>query len=314
MRVLPALLIVCLSLATAQYFSSAFTSPLFMWSNTKFFVGKNVQVNEMVSTEDVLGSIKGVSSPMGKYFSQERALPEVIVIFVEPELRTEQFPLLANSYASQPNGGAFSKLKGTLESYASSSVVVSYSHSSFGQTIGSTIASLSSQGMKVTVAKKTGSSILSELDGRTDVNHVTLEQLTELASSNWEILSNGVPDLIVVGFDSPVVRPGNVELVSASYNADDTYMNSFLHSIGRSTYVALFTAEKSATESVKQARAYLSLEQLGASNGDSIFPPEVIEALIVMLPFLLILYIGVSCTSSVQSVLKFDAELDVRRK
>jgi len=283
-----------------------------MWSNTKYFIGQNVQVNEMVATEDVLRSIRGETSPVGKYFSEGKILPEVIVIFVEPELRTEQFPLLANAYAAQPNGGAFSKLKGALESYAASSIVIPYSHSASGRTLGALVSSLSAQvsGLNVIVAKNTDSHVLSELDGRT----VTLEELSQLASSKWDILSNGVPDLIVVGFESPAVHPENLELALASYTVDDAYMNSFLHSLGKTNYVAMFTAEKTDIESVREARAMLTSVQLGDTDDTSIFPPEVIEALIVMIPFLLILYIGISCTSSLQSNLKYDAELDLRKK
>jgi hypothetical protein len=279
-----------------------------MWSNSRFFVGQNVEVNELVSTEDVVRGLKGQASPMSRYFLEGRALPELIVVFVEPELRTEQFPLLANSYAAQPNGGAFSKLKGTLESYAASSVVIPYSHSAFGQSVASMAAGF---GGNVIVAKNEGSSALSELEGH---KTITLQRLLELGSSkNWEVLSNGVPDVVIVGFESPVVHPENVEVVSASYSNDDAFMNMFLHSLGTKSYVALFTSDKAVTESAKKARAELSMEQLGASSDDSIFPPEVIEALIVMIPFLLILYIGVSCTSGVQSVLKFDAEMEKKK-
>jgi len=317
MRSLYIVVALSLSLATAQFFSAAFTSPLFLWSNANYFVGQNVHINELVSAEEVFRSVKGDSSSFGKYLKQGSQLPEVIVVFVEPELRTEQFPMLADAYALHPNGGAFSKLKGTLESYASSSVVIPYSHSTSSRSTSSIVASLIASlpsGASVTIAKNAGSSVLSDLNGVDRATYVTLEQLKDIATNNWKILSNGVPDLVIVGFESPAVHPENLEVVSKSYAADDAYMNTLLLSLG-GNYVAVFTADKPVAEHVKQSRAIRSLEQLAAvSSDDSIFPKEVIEALIVMIPFLFILSIGICCTFGVQSNLKFDAELDNKKK
>lgn len=45
-----------------------------------------------------------------------------------------------------------------------------------------------------------------------------------------------------------------------------------------------------------------------APGDDDYFPQPIVEALIVMVPFLFILSIGIYCTCGVQSELKFDAE------
>jgi len=74
---------------------------------------------------------------LAKYFNND-AKPEILIIFVEPELRSEQIPILAHSYKTQPNGGAFSNLKRLVET-SRSSLVVPYV-SSEGFSIASSIA------------------------------------------------------------------------------------------------------------------------------------------------------------------------------
>jgi len=243
---------------------------------------------------------------------KKKAQVEVIFVFVEPELRTEQFPMLADSHAIHPNGGAFSKLKGTLESYATSSLVVTYTHPSGNfKKIGTSIvdelvANLASDAT-ITIARDSDSDLFNELSYRKNAAHLSLNQLKYIANKEWSILSDGKTDLVIVCFDSPAVHPDNVDQVASSYAADDAFMYSLLHSLGNS-YLAIFTSDKTATESAKQIRATMMVRQLSDSTTDSIYPPEVIEAQIVLIPFLIILFTGIYCTFGVQSDLKFDAE------
>lgn len=52
-------------------------------------------------------------------------------------------------------------------------------------------------------------------------------------------------------------------------------------------------------------------DQLGAD--EVLFPPHVIEGLVVMVPFLIILAIGITCLFNLQSGLKFEAERAVKK-
>jgi len=304
------LLTACFCLMTAQAFAPAFTSPVFMWSNTQYFTGQNVVVNELMSTEDVVSSLGGGESPLKIQLKEGRQQPEIVFVFVEPELRTEQFPMLADAYSVHPSGGAFSKLKGTIESYARSSLVVPFTHVGNSKSIGSSIATdmitnLPQGGNVIVVNSETAFS------GRTGIQRLTLEGLKVLLSTkDCSLLSNGVTDVVIVYFSSPAVHPNNVDQVSSSYANDDAYMHSILDSMTAS-YLAIFTADKPASESIKQARASLSVQQLAPQ---SIYPGDVLEAQIVMIPFLFILLVGLCCTSSVQSDLKFDAEKKVWKK
>jgi len=289
-----------------------FTSPLFMWSNTEYFVGQNLYVNGYISSDEVAHSLTKQESQISKYLNQKRPEHEVIFVFVEPELRTEQFPMLANSYSEHPNGGAFGKLKGTLESYATSSISLPYVHVGVSKTIASSIISELIKnlptGGKVILAKDSDSTIL-EIESQ-NIERMSLAQLKNIATDT-NLLSNGVTDIVVVCFDSPIIHTDNIEKVSSDYAADDVYINTILHSLGTS-YLAIFTAEKPATETVKQARATMMVRQL--TDSGSIYPSAVVEAQIVMIPFLIILFTGICCTFGLQSELKYDAERKTYKK
>jgi len=288
-----------------------FTSPLFMWSNTEYFVGRNVHVDGYLSSEEVSHFLTKQESKIQKYLNEKRIEPEVIFVFVEPELRTEQFPMLANSHSSHPNGGAFGKLKGTMESYSTSSISIPYTHVGDSNTIASSIISKLkrnlAEGAKILLAKDTDSNILGSIES--EIERVSLDQLKS-ASNKWDLLSNGKTDVIVVCFNSPVLHMDNIDQVTSNYAADDAYINSLLHSFG-SSYLAIFTAESPAAEEIKQARATMIVRQL---NDNSIYPSDIVQAHIVMIPFLIILFVGICCTCSVQSELKFDAEKKTYKK
>jgi len=301
MRVVSLLVLVsCLCFIRAEYYGPTFSSPLFMWSNTRQFSGKNMYVNEYTSVDQ-----------LSEKFLSKITSAEAIFVFLEPELRSEQFPMLAEAYEIHPNGGAFSKLKGTLESYSSSSIVIPYAHVNANRSIGlSVVTELAKQlGQEASVILAVDSDNVKVEHHR--LTRLSLSQLKDVVTKDWSILSNGVMDLVIIGFDSPAVHPGNVNQVAPTYARDDTYMYQLLLQV-EANYVAIFTADMPATESVKLARANMMVRQLTTES--SIYPAEVVEAHIVMIPFLIILFTGICCTFGVQSDLKFDAERKTFKK
>jgi len=287
-------LVFYLCLTWAEYYGPTFSSPFFMWSNTQQFNGKNVYLNNYTSVEQI----------SEKFLSKFSSM-EAVFVFIEPELRSEQFPLLAEAYQVHPNGGAFSKLKGTLESYSSSSIVIPYAHVNANKSIGLSVVN---ELMKK--LKQDANIILAVDSDKIKVDHqrvtqLSLDQLKNVATKEWNILSNGMMDLVIIGFDSPAIHVGNVDEVAPTYARDDNYMYQLLHSI-EGHYVAIFTADMPAAETVKIARANMMVRQLTAYSG--LYPAELVEASFVMIPFILILFTGICCTFSVQSDLKFDAE------
>jgi len=316
MQRLFSILLICLCLAQSQQFSPTFTSPVFMWSNMQYFGGKNIHVGEYTSVDDLAKALSLKESPVSKYFSKSIPNPEAIFVFIEPELRTEQFPMLANAYTEHPNGGAFSKMKGTLESYATSSLVIPFTHVGEQKFIGSAIVLDLVQKLPkeatITIAAA-DLQLLGVLNQKTysHVSRLSFDELKSVANKDWSIFSNGVTDIVIICFDSPAVHVDNVDKVIPNYAADDSFMNEILQNVGGS-YLAIFTSDKPANDGVKLARATMMVRQLTDDTG--IYPADVVEAHIVMIPFLFILFLGICCTCGVQSDLKFDAEKKTFKK
>jgi hypothetical protein len=78
------------------------------------------------------------------------------------------------------------------------------------------------------------------------------------------------------------------------------------------SYVALFTSARPSVNTFTATFGRIAMLQeerasLEASD-DSYWPDGVVAGLIIMVPFLVILSIGVCCTFNIQSALKFDGE------
>jgi len=134
---------------------------------------------------------------------------------------------------------------------------------------------------------------------RASENVMSIQQFIELVNSGkWELASNGVTDLVVVQFDG-------------SFASDDESIAAVLSKVEFS-YVALFTSAKSSVDTFASTFGKIAMLQeeraLSQSDDDGYWPDGVVAGLIIMIPFLIILFVGVSCTFNVQSALKFDGE------
>jgi len=300
------------------------TSPLFLWSNTKYFSGKNIQVPDIISTQDIQDAFlqrKG-DSPIINLFQPSFNTLEAIVIFIEPQLRTEQVSILADAYSTKSNGGVLSHLKKLIENSASS-VVAPYVNVGNLQSIGSSLVlnlmkNLQS-GASVVLARAQGSEMLSELADNVEVSHISLKDLMLKASTNWEVMSNGITDLIVVCFDAEEEVLN--EKVRESYSAHDSFLQ-ILDAFNKAgaKYVALYTADKPSSNllldmpvSDPAMSAFEEMHQQSRSNTiNDFFPMDIMQALIFSIPLLIIAFLGICCTFNLQSALKFDAEKKLR--
>jgi len=196
--------------------SHSTTVPVFMWSNTNVFNKVNIQEIEVLSASDIARGLQRKESKISKYMNKESQLPELVVIFIEPKLSSEELPLLAHSYNVRPeekNGGAFSNLKRLVES-SRSSLVIPYSTG-----VGSDISSalLSSSSKLYTVGEGKSMSVQDLVD--------------KLNNKNWEALNNGAMDLVVIYFDSPSLQNGKEDSVHDSYAADDSSIGTVISAI-----------------------------------------------------------------------------------
>jgi len=262
MRTYSVLVALCLYLVVAH------ASSLYMWSNTKYFNGKDIEVSEQTSI-DVLKSALNGEGPLAKYLGDHKS-PESIIVFVEPEITTK-IPTLATS-----------QLKGSLGSSASSMVLKEVTSQTSGAGLVMSLMQNLPTGATVTVARNAGSKMLANLNGRPDVKFITMEQLKERKHSN------GLIDLVVVVLDEP----------------SSDAVTGILRTIP-GNYLAMLTTAKAGSLADSSSKFVQEVQEI---NDGTSWDSETIEAVIVMIPFIVILLTGICCTCSVQSGLRFEGE------
>jgi len=291
-------------------YSPVATSPILMWSNTNTFVGRNFQEVSIVNMNQINDAMPSWASQRGdvssKYFTESATPSELVILFTEPKLSSEQFSLLAQAHLVNPNGGALSNLKNFVET-SKSSLVFPYVASSF-------------------VGKQLASHIESTIKGSTFT--LTAEELeNKLRQGDWNVLNNGVTDLIVVEFSSPAVASLlDDSSVHSLYASDDASIANIIALVKDVKYTAIFTsngADSQVLDTIevaeRQGRSEMAqFRDTYNQDGDLLYttnwPVGVVEGLLVMAPFVAILFIGLCCIMQVQSDLKFGAEKAILRK
>jgi len=233
------------------------TVPAFLWSNKDILKTQNFQISKLVPIEDLQNILQGSSTgSISQYFSQ--TIPEVIFVFVEPQLSTESFFEIAGSRDVETTGGQFVHLKELIET-STSSLVLPY------------------------VNMVNSLSFASALNKQ---NVLSIEEFQmALTNSKWECLNNGVTDIFVIYLDN------------SNYSVHDALFASLEENI-KSNYLSIFTSisipfskfEKSFPILAKQQQT--NLRNLGINYWSDGF----VTALFVMIPFLIILFFGVFCT------------------
>jgi len=271
----------------------------------------STQANNYVSVQDINSAFNQKSNSVSKYFNKNSEQSEVIIVFVEPSLSSEQIPLLAHSFESNPNGGSLSNIKKYVES-SKSSLIFPYVSS---PSVGSDLTQYLSSSLKGTTYIVDGASM-------------TIDELKEKINGNWEILSNGITDLIVVYFNSPALLSMIDESsIHSDYSNDDSSIKEIISAFGKKDikYTAIFTANHAGSafdviQSYTKSNGH-EMRSFGAINrqtNDVLYttnwPIGIVEAIFVMAPFIAILFVGICCTMQIQSTLKFDGERTVLRK
>jgi hypothetical protein len=285
--------------------ASPSTTPVFFWSNTNYFLGRNEQIVDIISLQSLkTGLMQPQSSEAALLkINGKAAAPELIVVFIEPELKTEQTSFLAEAYQDQPSGGVFANLKKFVET-SKSSVVAPYasSHSdSIGTQLALDILEHLSKESQIFVASDSDK----QLETSRQVTKLTLKQLNEKLNQKWEVVSNGVTDLLVVYLDQ-------------THEVNDALVNTVCSGLKGAEYVAIYTGDQPTRAVMKRfpvEHATLAdfeevnkqLYAIHDGNGPK-WPDATLSGVVIIAPFVLILMIGICCTSSVQTPQKMDAE------
>jgi len=160
--------------------------------------------------------------------------------------------------------------------------------------------------------------ILSKLQELTDsikISSMHSQQLlNDLKNNAWAPLTNGLIDLIVVGFQNQINSPSKLA-------ADDSKIKSIVDALGEVQYSSFFVTDvaqrnlHARSEQDEEVYSHLRSAPHFKIRGDmDDWSDDVLEALILMAPFIGIVLLGVICTCKLQSDLKFDHERNILKK
>jgi len=306
---------------------SSFTVPVFMWSDKQIF--SKTQIQDTITTGDIeyaLASLlhknTNMDSKLSTSFNENADNTELVILFVEPELRTDQVPYLAAAYASTP-GGSFSHLKKAVET-ATSSLSMPYATveaSLLDSVILDTVDRVDGSVFLSTVG---ASNLFSRLKQQDGVNSVAIESLmATLKEAN--VFHNHKTDLVIVCFDHYQVHAGNM------YYDHDTVIGQLTASIGaEGNYVAVYAAnmpiknefvwtfaQHSRAEFQRNVDLYMFDVADNSSNSSNssntttstitYFPGPFIEALLVCTILITMLFTGACAIFSLQTPDKWEA-------
>jgi len=317
---------------------SSLTIPVFLWSELSLLPVQNAQVLDTLTPEDLeysLYSLLNVNMEVGAHAEQDnnlrrllkqvRGTPEIIALFVLPQLRTDEVTSFSDAYDVVSTGGMFPNLQRIMESSKSSFVAPYF-------TIGNHVSLLEVPLTHVSDSIKQGSivisrdassssmfSLLSKLDG---VSTVSMEDLKELLRGHSNVFASGVTDLLIVCFD-------NSSRSLASYDALLGEMTALLSNSTSGNYVALFTAntpspssllwqfpEEQVFPGIPPAFLHLALPNNNANiTSLNYLSGPILESLVVVFILLTMLFVGLCCLLDVQTPDRFEnPNKDSRKK
>jgi len=315
-----------------------YTIPCLFWSNADFFLGLNTQVVELVSTKEVadIFDISKRPSSFPKYLPVANSQAEVLVVFLESQLRTDHFTNWSSAHNAVPNGGSFSSVKSLVET-SKSSLVLPYvravPHISASSVLNEIVEVMLSRNPSTSIIishypyqnsiENDPLWISSEMG--VNVNTLTWNKFLEQASNpKWSAYHNEVTDLIVVQFelnfddsDLSLEKRSDPKEILASFADHDQAVAMLCHLFNQFTdrYVALLTS-KQASDRVNMKISAIDEHLFGkfeeafkqTLQSEDLFPVEIVQGLLLMIPLLIILGIGLWCIFGIQSGLHFGGE------
>lgn len=276
--------------------------PLIMWGN-------NIQSIQNLETtgENKLQEI--VTETINEICQQN----EIVVIFIEPKLRTEQLweTHAFKTLSEKVNSGA------TVYPYVAAELGIS----------NAVVKSVKPISSRVTLAKN--SLARGEL---AELNRISIDSLPSFLETS-DVLSNGVTDVVIVYFDE---AEGSDEELLAAYAAHDDLAGSIIDIVNAKTsgkFAAMFTANKpyltEVTRIPKVRRMVRDLDDNSTGSGSdsrtdpygpynpiytTYFPPFILEVYITGGVMLIILFIGVCCTCNLQTPGRFENPQKVKKE
>jgi len=287
--------------------------PLIAWSDEELFTSKNAQITATLTQADIEDCLftllqlrHNVENPKLKDLLESPSAPEVMVIFVEPELGTDTFSKAGDAYSSL-DGGDFPNLKAILSNSAASLTAPYVTGSSYSSLLDAPLIHVSEelQQGSVLVVREGDSTTLGLFRQLSGVRSIQVKDLLEYLKTHHEIFTNGVADVIVVAFAN------SHEL--AAHDSIIGQVSAYISQATSGKYVGIYTADSPATKNDfvwvfpgHEVDAFLFDDYpfLVSSNGSNYtnttntttttnyFPGPILEAFMISIPLLTMLFVG----------------------
>jgi len=321
-----AFLLVCCFLSVLLSVQSD-TLPVLFWSGENYFPEK-LQFLETVNNIDVeyvldlsCGIPTRIASTLDVYVKNLNNIhPEVVTIFLEPKLRTDQLSQLSSAYHN--SGGKdnlFTNLKTSFES-STSSLVLPYTlvpPEGSSQTliqVATDIRRFSSLS-SVFLVRNQGSRALDILAKEIGSITNTPSEFLSYLQHNEEIFNNNVTDLIIICFDE------SSSSEETNYRQSDVYLGNVQEIISKNTqgkYLTVFTADKPGPSIIQRSHSsydYELFEQSkkaleGVSADETTYknywPAIFIQMLLTTILLIVIACVGICCNFMIQTPQKYE--------
>ncbi|GAM27178.1 hypothetical protein SAMD00019534_103530 [Acytostelium subglobosum LB1] len=265
--------------------------PIIGWSSQNAFIKSEIfdtysseQFREMLSnlvsgqSSDIVNSIK----------------PELITIFVEQQLRTDELSSLFDSYSNQP-ASKVASLKSNIEA-ARTSIFIPYVSTS-GSFLSSVLSTISIDGT-IYVATESNSDF--HVNG---ASYIRLNQIKATASSS---ISNNKVDILVVVLPEDNQNQYFEQINSVEGNSVNFFTAENPTPLG---FTMKFEQEKQAVYDAAVLADSNSTTNGTNSTSDYInyFPGPVLEAYLIVFILLVILFAGICCIADLQVPDKYEA-------
>jgi len=300
-----------LFLISATFSPSTFsTVPLLVWPGDNYFApgSHNPELISNEQLETLFQRVAGLKNQDAVIEFVKTTSPEVVVVFVENKLRTDQFTQYTRQSAKEHQ--TFNRLRTAFKSSKSSAscpCVLASEYLPLSDVISQTTNDLLQSSPTSTVYIVNDQSATQIQSG---VISRTLVQFLQEISLGNAIFSNGVTDFVAIYFS-----PKEENTQATTLSEDDSYIGTIHQIINKETdgnYIAVFTADTPQEKSIRRVRATKTEDEnveftATISNFFSTyFPLQVTFALFASALLIIILLVGVLCTMNMQSPQRFE--------
>lgn len=276
------------------------TIPLFMWSDKQILAKQNEQILETLTQEDIensLYSLLGLETKQN-FLGSIQGTPAAVVLFVEPQLQTDQVPHFGAAYATAADGGAFSALKSIIET-SQSSLVAPYATSGISFSLLDTLLARVASKVSLVLIRDAESPLFQELSRRSDVQTLATKDFTKS-----DLLYNGKTALIVVCLDKAqsaddiIAHAGFIASISKSVSTatSGNFVGMYTGNAAPSNILWTFPNPNAAF--FEQPQLGMWEVQAGNNTGNYTGPRTyltgtVLEVFMVVIALLVMLFVGV---------------------